>query len=139
MSFLLIAWNFLKSIPPRAWAIILALALLFTAIAVFAEHERAIGRAQDAATITSLKAQIGVAQAVNASNVDTVHKLQASLQQCEAGRTLDQKLTADAKDAYDKQLKTLLSGARDASARTAQLLAGDCKVWAQQPACGVVP
>ncbi len=135
MGFLLGLLSFLKSIPTRAWAIIIGIVLLFTLIAAYSAHERAIGRQQDAATIAALQAQILALQAANASGVDAVAKLQASLQQCQAGRTLDQKLTADAKTAYDAQLRVLLSDATGAKQRTAQLLAGECKTWASLPSC----
>lgn len=139
MGFLLSVLGFLKSIPAKAWGIIAIIAALFIAVSVWNGHERAIGRQQDQATITGLQAQILALQAANASGVDAVHNLQKSLADCEKGRIADAKLTADAKDAYDAQLKVLVGKAQDAHAHTAQLLAGDCKVWAGQAACGVTP
>lgn len=139
----LLPW--LKAIPLRAWLIIGALVAVFVAILLWNHHERAIGRAQNAAQITALgervkdlATQLQQAQDANAVFNDAVAKLQASLKECESGRRVDAQRAADAKTAYDAALAKLRARSSDSHAQTAKRLADpQCKSWAAEPACGV--
>ena len=128
---------FLKLIPWRTWAEIGGALALVAAVMAYNSHERDIGRQQSAAQIATLQSQLALAQAANDSAGTAIKALQDKLAECEKGRLVDKAAQDDAQKAYAASLAVLKAKDSAAHQRTQALLAGDCKAWAAQAACGV--
>jgi hypothetical protein len=128
-----------KAIPLKDWLYAAAFAMAVAGYLFWAHHQRAIGRAQDAAKIVAISAQLTEAQSANRSNADAIKALQEANHQCEAGRLADQSAQAVALKDRDIAQAKLSKDAATARTKLQALLAGRCKAWADQPACGVTP
>lgn len=138
-AFLLPLLGWAKAIPIKDWLYAGAFALAVAGYLFWAHHERAIGRAQDAAKIVAISAQLTEAQSANRSNADAIKALQEANHQCEAGRLADQSAQVAALKDRDIAQAKLSKDAAAARTKLQALLAGRCKAWADQPACGVMP
>jgi len=132
-----IAWA--KAIPLKDWLYAIAFAAAVALYLFWAHHERAIGRDEDAAKIAAISAQLVEAQSANRSNNDAIKALQEANHQCEAGRIADKDAQTKALQDRDAAQVKLSKDAANARATLQALLAGRCKAWADQPACGVSP
>jgi len=133
----LFAWA--KGIPLRDWLGAIALGAIIVFVLWWDHRERQIGRDESAAQITTLNGQLADAQSANRSNADAIKALQSANHQCESGREADREAQATALKDRDAVAAKLNKDAAAARATLQALLAGRCKDWAQQPACGVTP
>jgi hypothetical protein len=134
------------AIPPKAWMIIAGVVAVMIAVLFWNHHERAIGeaRSKDAIatldkTIADLQGQLGDAQSANQACDGTIKRLELDKATCESGRVADkaaQASTLAARNATEVKLKQDAASAR---AKLQASLAGRCKAWADEPACGVDP
>jgi len=126
---------FLKSLSLKTWLTAGGIAAAFVALLMYNSHEREIGRQQSAATIATLALQLSQSQAANGEFDKAIAALKQSLSECEAGRTADAALTAQAKAAYDAQLQTFkLIDARQRASTQALAKTATCASVANQPA-----
>lgn len=135
-----------KAIPLRAWLIIAGVIAVAVAVLSWNAHERAIGRAQDAAQIVALATRVktlatdlDTATNANAAFDGTIKGLKLSLATCESGRLADNAATAAAQARYATQVQGATRDAAQARAATAALLAGRCKASANEAFCGAIP
>jgi chromosome condensin MukBEF ATPase and DNA-binding subunit MukB len=136
-AFLLPLLGWAKAIPLKDWLYAAAFATAVAGYLYWAHHERAIGRAQEQAQITDLQTRLTEAQSANRSNDDAIKALQAANHLCEAGRIADQAAQTKALQDRDTAQAKLSKDAATARSKLQALLAGRCKAWADQPACGV--
>jgi hypothetical protein len=137
LGFLVPLLGWAKAIPLKDWLYAIAFIAAVMLYLFWAHHERAIGRDEDAAQITKITAQLLDAQSANRSNNDAIKALQQANHACEAGRLADQDAQKKALQDRDTAQAKLSKDAAAARATLQALLAGRCKAWADQPACGV--
>ena len=75
----------------------------------------------------------------NAAMQKTLAAAEGAAAECLAGREADSKAAQDAATAADAARKRIASQAANANKKLAELMAGECKAWAELPACGSVP
>jgi len=134
------------AIPPKAWMIIAGVVAVLIAVLFWNHHERAIGeaRSKDAIatldkTIADLQGQLGDAQSANQACDGSITRLELDKATCEKGRLADQQLQATTIAAHNASEIKLKQAAAVARTKLQELLAGRCKAWADEPACGVEP
>lgn len=128
-----------KATSLRQWLVGGALLVVLCGYLYWSHHEREIGRKQSAAKIATITAQLTDAHNAIASNQDVIASLQFANAQCETGRLADQTAQMHALSARDQTDISLRAQAAAARSKLDALLAGRCKDWASQPACGGVP
>jgi zona occludens toxin (predicted ATPase) len=129
----------LKLVPLKVWLIMAAMVALQIGILFWNHHERAIAHAQDQAIIDKLNASARDAQDANKASSDAITSLKFAMAQCESGRLADQTAQLTAMRDRDAAEQKLTQSAAAARAKLKALLAGACKAWAEQPACGATP
>lgn len=78
-------------------------------------------------------------QDANAASQLAITGLRASVASCELNRILDQTAQSRAMAERQAQLERAEKVYKSARDALAQLMGGQCKEWAKQPACGSVP
>jgi hypothetical protein len=135
LTILSVVFSFFKGLSPTAWGIIAGVIAVSGGVMYWNHHERDIARQQDATKIATLTLQLSQAQAANGEFDKAIAALKQSLSECEAGRTADAALTAQAKAAYDAQVQTFkLVDAKQRAATQALAKTATCAGVANQPA-----
>jgi hypothetical protein len=141
LSFLGRLWGWLQvmvSVP--AWllaaALLVGLGWHWKAEHAAVKAAAAQVEAKDKALIAQANDVRDQALAANATNQDTIKRLQGAQAQCEAGRIADQ--AAQARAMADRERAATASAQAFARARAEldALHAGRCASWANEPACG---
>jgi ATPase subunit of ABC transporter with duplicated ATPase domains len=115
---------------------LLAIALLV--VGGWYTHNRVYQSGFDAAKKADDKALDQAADA-NATFQRTLETLKASVKECEDGRATDTEAAKRAAEEADHARAEIAAKAKKASKALADRMAGECREWATQPACGSVP
>jgi len=118
--------------------LIAALVLLVALIAAgWRIHHNIYQSGYDAA---EKKATAVISQLENTATAskDVIARLESDKKVCEEGRLADAKAAKAAVDAADKARVALIAKAGKADKTLREMMSGECKIWAQQPACGAL-
>lgn len=121
--------------------VIAAVCLVAVLVAAWQIDRRATLRAEAVAAdrVATARESVAAAHAANATNLEAILQLRAALQACQAARVYDVAMERATLAALRDDLGRLEAAAATATARRQALHAGECRTWAEQPACGVMP